>query len=844
MNGGSITTAVPTERYVIERPRLTSMLDESGARIILLIAPAGYGKTTLARQWLAQGNRRAAWYRATPASADVAALAAGIARAAAAIVEDADQRLLQHLHTVSSAERAAVELAEILAEDLRQWPTTAWLTIDDYHHVLGSEGERFVETLSESSLRLLLGSRRRPQWITARRVLYGEVLEIAQPALGVSNEEAGLILEDIPEVSRERVISRARGWPAIIRLAALTGETSIPESALPPALHEYFAEELFQAASSELQSALLRLAALPTLTRQLVRVALGECSDMLAKEAVELGFLSHAPHGGYELHPLLATFLHVKFRDTAEGRSYLPRIVRTLIQEELWDDTFAVITRFDLDEMLPILFESGLDALLEATRLRTLETWIDRALDSGLQFPALDLAEAELALRKGDFDAGEARALQAARAYSEIADPVVSRALALAGECAHLSMRPTDAALHLQEAEQLAESPVDARRALWGQFVVATQFETHEQSALLGRYADLSDGRPSTLLRIATGRLIIATLSGGLERSLHEGQRAISLVDCADDQFATTSFLYRLAYAAIGTGHYKEGLQLAQRGEAEVVRVGLQFPKTHVVAAQAAAAIGLRHFKRAQLHLERLTALATALGDTFESSNAVALRARLFLSAGNSQAAARTMSHWEGVAPDALRAEWAALRSVALAAEGETAQARALILAASELTADIQVRTLMAATHAVAALTKVDGELESALTTFRDLLLETENYDSLVIAYRASPALLGALWKRELIPRWRLETLIRSGRDSSIAHSIGVTLDRSEKERLPLSKREREVYDLICKGFTNREIAESFVISERTVKVHVGHIFEKLGVRSRTEAASWLHDDA
>ena len=77
MDQGSVTRAVPTERYVIERPRLTNMLDESGARIILLVAPAGYGKTTLARQWLAKAGRQAAWYRATPASADVAALAAG-----------------------------------------------------------------------------------------------------------------------------------------------------------------------------------------------------------------------------------------------------------------------------------------------------------------------------------------------------------------------------------------------------------------------------------------------------------------------------------------------------------------------------------------------------------------------------------------------------------------------------------------------------------------------------------------------------------------------------------------------------------------------------------------------
>jgi ATP/maltotriose-dependent transcriptional regulator MalT len=46
------TAAGAARRRIIKRPRLTRMLDESGARIILLVAPAGYGKTTLAHEWL------------------------------------------------------------------------------------------------------------------------------------------------------------------------------------------------------------------------------------------------------------------------------------------------------------------------------------------------------------------------------------------------------------------------------------------------------------------------------------------------------------------------------------------------------------------------------------------------------------------------------------------------------------------------------------------------------------------------------------------------------------------------------------------------------------------------
>src|ERR1700704_4044348 len=69
---------VGRERRIIERPRLIKLLDESEARIILLLAPAGYGKTTLARQW-AKTLNRAIWVSLTPAHSDVARFAEAIA---------------------------------------------------------------------------------------------------------------------------------------------------------------------------------------------------------------------------------------------------------------------------------------------------------------------------------------------------------------------------------------------------------------------------------------------------------------------------------------------------------------------------------------------------------------------------------------------------------------------------------------------------------------------------------------------------------------------------------------------------------------------------------------------
>ena len=54
-----------------------------------------------------------------------------------------------------------------------------------------------------------------------------------------------------------------------------------------------------------------------------------------------------------------------------------------------------------------------------------------------------------------------------------------------------------------------------------------------------------------------------------------------------------------------------------------------------------------------------------------------------------------------------------------------------------------------------------------------------------------------------------------------------------------LSEREVEVLQLLAQGMTNKDIAQTLILSVRTVEAHLRSIFGKLGVRSRTEAALW-----
>jgi non-specific serine/threonine protein kinase len=65
------------------------------------------------------------------------------------------------------------------------------------------------------------------------------------------------------------------------------------------------------------------------------------------------------------------------------------------------------------------------------------------------------------------------------------------------------------------------------------------------------------------------------------------------------------------------------------------------------------------------------------------------------------------------------------------------------------------------------------------------------------------------------------------------------TVDEAPAHSGPLSRREREVVVMVASGMTNKEIAQRLFIAERTAEGHVERIRNKLGVRSRTEVATW-----
>src|SRR3954449_8137564 len=128
-----MATQVGVAGHIIKRPRLTKILDETDARIILLCAPAGYGKTTLAREWVATRTEPVLWYSGGPAMADVAALAVDLAE----LFGGVDSELVERVRFLATRGEGPRTLVKVLG---REGPGDETLVVvDDYHYLAATD---------------------------------------------------------------------------------------------------------------------------------------------------------------------------------------------------------------------------------------------------------------------------------------------------------------------------------------------------------------------------------------------------------------------------------------------------------------------------------------------------------------------------------------------------------------------------------------------------------------------------------------------------------------------------------------------------------------------------------
>ena len=461
MDEGTATrTSSPALDHLIERPRLTRMLDESGARVVLLVAPPGYGKTTLARQWARRQSGPVGWYRTTRASGDVAAFATGLdtVLAAAAPTPPGDRN---RVAAIASVNARPEPLARAIVSIHRGLPATTLLVVDEYETAGTEEADTLLGYLvDELDIRFLVTSRTRPPWFTPRLTVYGEGIEVGADELTMTDDEARDVLTwKASPTDEARLLEVARGWPAVLGLAAMTATPNLPQDKLlPRALYDYLATELLAAASAEVQEGLLLLAAASVGNVEVARLALGDGSDAVLDDAVRRGLALRVDDQSFSLHPLLQELLVTRLKDRREDFATLIERLFVLIHHRRWDEALAVAEVLPDARFVSEVLSNGLDELLRAGRTTTVQRWVEigRAMraDRGL----VDYADGEVAFRNAEF--GRALIL-GSHAAGQLDAERAALAHILASRAANLAERPRQGRA---TRRQLSRSPAAPRQ--------------------------------------------------------------------------------------------------------------------------------------------------------------------------------------------------------------------------------------------------------------------------------------------------------------------------------------------------------------------------------------------
>ena len=796
----------------------------------MLIAPAGYGKTTLAEQWVARDGRVGIWYTARSASTDVAALALGIARAATAIVDDSDHRLREHLRALPAPAENVQTLAEILSEDLASWPTNAWLVLDDYHEVTPEpQAENFVEALvALSPVQFLVASRVRPRWVASKDVLYGDVLEVTQTALAMDSDEAGQALTGRTATSVAGLTALAQGWPAVIGLASAShAEVHSELDHVPDSLYRFFADEVFGGLDASVQQSLTKLAIIPTLDREIMESLLG-VSDAAITCASALDVGLFAERGAQiELHPLARMFLEERNKSLGrqQGFGAVEECLRLYRERRDWDACFELIVRVGLTELLEALIGDAMDDLLETARLPTLEAWCEAASLARVESAPTFLARAEVSLRTG-------RSLEAA-AYAEKAaadSGNAFRALLIAGRASHLASREASGLELFRRAEDVAVTDDERRDAKWGQLACLIDLERPEAIDALDQLsAGVSFGNVRDVVRTATHRIYLQLRTGALQ--LDEADTAWRVIGALHDPIVETSFLSAYSIALALSARYADAESAARALWSKAEQFRFDFARPYALCGIAMAHAGKREWSSAERAATEALGRAESLRDIHADLLSRSVLLRVYAQWHQLTSGLEVEIAQMHGALDSSIAEALCSRALVLACAGRIDDARELVLTVSPKTKAVEPKVLIPAVEAICAVRGGESDSVERAGRLARAAFDAGAVDLLVTAYRACPELLPVLMR---LPSNRVfRDLVDRVGDGDLAAATGYPIVAEDRHRL-LSPREREVFELLSSGYSNRQIAALLFIEESTVKVHAHHIYDKLGVRSRS----------
>lgn len=206
----------------VERANLLKRL-ASGATCLSIVAPAGYGKTTLLRQWAGRRSRPTAWLSLDTEDNDPVVLLTYLAAALDRIVRVEDEVFLSLAVEYPSVPAISRQLGRALWES----PAPFTLVFDDVHTLTNPSCQDIVALLVKHvpvESQVAFGSRGEPPLPLARLRAEGRILEVGPAELALDEAEATTLLSNVnvtlPEQKVQDLVDLTEGWPAAIYLAA------------------------------------------------------------------------------------------------------------------------------------------------------------------------------------------------------------------------------------------------------------------------------------------------------------------------------------------------------------------------------------------------------------------------------------------------------------------------------------------------------------------------------------------------------------------------------------------------------------------------------------------------
>ena len=612
----------------ITRRDLLVRLDENVlAKLIVVAAPAGWGKTSLLRDWCSAGeSSRVAWVSVDQDDNDPVRFWAHVIAAIAAESPGVGEASLRML-TAPGANDAEGVLTPLI-NDLERLAARVTLILDDYHLISNPDLLECVKYLVEHlppTLRLVVSARSDPLLPLARLRARGEMTEIRADALRFTDAEAAELLNgtlglalapaDIGALQR-----RTEGWAAGLYLAGLSLRGRPDPSRLVRAfagddrqIIDYLVAEVLDALPADVRSFMMRTSVLERMCGPLCDAVTGSGGSWRILEGLERSnqfvIPLDASRHWYRYHQLFAELLRHELDRTEPGlASLLHRRASAWHRQHgsIAEATGHAMSAGDLADARELI-AAHWNAYINEGLAGTVEAWLNRLP------PAMVTEDARMCLVRGWISRHLGRlgevgpwldAAEAATARGPLTEgptSIESSACMLrAGYCYMIGDLAT-----AESASRQAVALEAAGTPLWQAVASATlgaslfwQGRGSEARTILRRVAGPIPPPPNNLASLwAQGCLAaIAARSGDPEAAEDHVQKALALAArhglgeywvAAPALLTWAELLERRGQLAGAEEAARSGLRLAERGQAR-----LETTYAHLCLARLAARVG------------------------------------------------------------------------------------------------------------------------------------------------------------------------------------------------------------------------------------------------------------